>query len=170
MCSKFCGPRQDFLKSSFTSRYLPRQMFSSGKLAGPSLQVQHPPKRDTQQKVINRTSSFPPSEARASGSGTSLHSWHAHHNHRPAETIMLSTSETKLVWSIPTLGRLSLNMPFSWLEIFSFLSVLIHSPYRPISSCANAIIYIDAENMVIFCNIRAFVLQYNIPKLSICSL
>lgn len=71
---------------------------------------------------------------------TSLNSWHGHPNHRLAEISMFSAPETELVWSSSPVGRLSLNMSFSWLEIFSFLSVLIHGPCRPISSCANAII------------------------------
>lgn len=129
-----------FLKALFYQQVFAKAMFTLGKLAGPSLQVQHPPKRVRQRRAINRTSSFPPSEAWASGPGTSLRSWHAYPNHRPAEIIMFSTPETKIVWSRSALGRLSLNMPFAWLEIFSFLSVLIHGPYRPISSCANAII------------------------------
>lgn len=59
---------------------------------------------------------------------------------RLAEMITFSTPETEWVQSQSLLGKLSPAMSFSWLEIFSFLSVLIHGPYRPISSCANALI------------------------------
>lgn len=69
-----------------------------------------------------------------------LHSQHRQPSHRLAQMITFCTPETERVQSHSPLGKLPLNTSFSWLEIFSFLSVLIHGPHRPISSCANALI------------------------------
>lgn len=112
-------------------------------LAAP-FQIQHPPRAGCWVSATpwsNNHNLLPPTHQRPGlHDQTSLNSWHGHPNHRLAEISMFSAPETELVRSSSPVGRLSLNMSFSWLEIFSFLPVLIHGPCRPISSCANAII------------------------------